>query len=113
MIALVFLFLTMLMLKHPSLLPFADPDQSTSLALGFILIFPFLFGKLGRWPRSASNHRIPPCRNPLWPHVLKFLEIQNEFADLQLIDGLALVDCPDRRDADQPLKSASQVYLRA
>lgn len=89
MIALALLFLMMLGLKYPSLLPFTNPDQSTSLALGFILIFAFLFGK------QLERLGLPQITGFILagilcgPHILKFLDV-GQVADLQLIDGLAL-----------------------
>lgn len=89
MIALAFLFLTMLFLKNPYLLPFTNPDQSTSIALGFILIFAFLFGK------QVERFGLPQLTGFILagilcgPHILKFLDA-GQVADLQLIDGLAL-----------------------
>lgn len=89
MVALVFLFLMMLVLKNPSFLPFANTDQSTSIALGFILIFAFLFGK------QVERLGLPQITGFILagilcgPYVLKFLDTE-QVADLQLIDGLAL-----------------------
>jgi Kef-type K+ transport system membrane component KefB len=89
MIALVFLFLMMLVLKNPSLIPLTNPDQSTSIALGFILIFAFLFGK------QVERLGLPQITGFILagilcgPYVLKFLDAE-QVADLQLIDGLAL-----------------------
>ena len=45
MIPVIFVFLSMLFLKSSALSPFTNPQKSTSIALGFILIFAFLFGK--------------------------------------------------------------------
>jgi len=89
MIALVFIFLLMLLLKNPTLLPFTNPDQSTSIALGFILIFAFLFGK------QVERFKLPQITGFILagiicgPYILKFLDTE-QVASLQLIDGLAL-----------------------
>jgi len=89
MIALAFLFLTMMVLKNSALLPFANPDQSTSIALGFILIFAFLFGK------QVERLGLPQITGFILagilcgPYIFKFLDSE-QVVDLQLIDGLAL-----------------------
>lgn len=45
LIAMAVIFGLMLFLKSPVLQSIARPEQSTTIALGFILIFAFLFGK--------------------------------------------------------------------
>ena len=44
MIPVLAVFLTMLLLKSSALLPFARPGHTTSIALGFVLIFAYLMG---------------------------------------------------------------------
>ena len=87
--ALLLIFGVMLLMKAPLMLPFSDPAQSTTLALGFILIFAFLFGK-----KSASL-KLPQITGYILagilcgPFVFRFLSA-SDVADLQLLDGLAL-----------------------
>jgi Kef-type K+ transport system membrane component KefB len=89
MIPLVFVFLLMLLLKSPALLPFANPDQSTSLALGFILIFAYLAGN------NLKRLSLPQITGFIiagivcGPFILNFVSESN-VNDLQLLDGLAL-----------------------
>ncbi len=87
--ALLLIFGVMLFMKSPVLQPFSDPAQSTTLALGFILIFAFLFGK------KASSFKLPQITGYILagilcgPFVFRFLSA-SDVADLQLLDGLAL-----------------------
>jgi Kef-type K+ transport system membrane component KefB len=89
MIALVVIFVLMLLLKTSVFYPFANPEKGTSIALGFILIFAFLFGK------QISRLKLPQITGFILagilcgPYVLKFLNT-NQVSDLQLLDGLAL-----------------------
>lgn len=89
MIALVVIFIMMLLMKTSVLSPFANPDKGTSIALGFILIFAFLFGK------QLSRSKLPQITGFILagilcgPYVLKFLNL-DQVSDLHLLDGLAL-----------------------
>lgn len=89
MISLIIVFLCMLFLKSSHLFPFADPQKSTSIALGFILIFAFLFGK------QISRFKLPQITGYILagiicgPFILKFLSAEDVHG-LQLFDGLAL-----------------------
>jgi Kef-type K+ transport system membrane component KefB len=89
MIALVVIFVLMILLKTSVFLPFADPQKGTSIALGFILIFAFLFGK------QVNRLKLPQITGFILagilcgPYILKFLST-NQVRDLQLLDGLAL-----------------------
>jgi len=89
MIPLVLIFGVMLILKSPGLSSLSNPAQSTSIALGFILIFAFLFGK------QINRLRLPQITGFILagilcgPYLLKFLNV-SEVKDLQLLDGLAL-----------------------
>ena len=89
MIPLIFVFLCMLFLKSSALFPFTNPQKSTSIALGFILIFAFLFGK------QISRLKLPQITGFILagivsgPYVLKFLSA-TDVRGLQLLDGLAL-----------------------
>lgn len=89
MIPLVFVFLLMLLLKSPALLPFANPDQSTSLALGFILVFAYLVGN------NVKRLTLPQITGFILagivcgPFILNFVS-ESDVNDLQLLDGLAL-----------------------
>jgi Kef-type K+ transport system membrane component KefB len=89
MIPLVFVFLLMLLLKSPVLIPFANPDQSTSLALGFILVFAYLVGS------NLKRLGLPQITGFIiagivcGPFALKFVS-EPDVNDLQLLDGLAL-----------------------
>lgn len=86
---LIIIFVLMLLFKSSVLQPFAQPDQSTSIALGFILLFAFLFGK------RINKLRLPHITGFIiagiicGPFALKFLST-TEVEDLQLLDGLAL-----------------------
>jgi len=89
MIPLVAIFVLMLLLKTSILFPFADPEKGTSIALGFILIFAFLFGK------QINRLKLPQITGFILagilcgPYILKFLNA-TQVKDLQLLDGLAL-----------------------
>lgn len=89
MIALVFIFILMLLLKSSVFFPFANAEKGTSFALGFILLFAFLFGK------QICRLKLPQITGFIiagilcGPYVLKFLNT-NQVRDLQLLDGLAL-----------------------
>ena len=89
MIPLFAVFLLMLVLKSTALFPFADPQQSTSIALGFILIFAFLFGK------QINRLKLPQITGFILagiicgPYLFKFLA-STDVLGLQLLDGLAL-----------------------
>ena len=89
MIPLIFVFLCMLFFKSSALFPFTNPQKSTSIALGFILIFAFLFGK------QISRLKLPQITGFILagivsgPYVLKFLSA-TDVRGLQLLDGLAL-----------------------
>jgi Kef-type K+ transport system membrane component KefB len=88
-IALVVIFILMLLLKTSVFFPFADPEKGTSIALGFILIFAFLFGK------QVNRLKLPQITGFILagilcgPYILKFLNA-DQVRDLQLLDGLAL-----------------------
>jgi Kef-type K+ transport system membrane component KefB len=79
----------MLLLKTSVFFPFADPEKGTSIALGFILIFAFLFGK------QVNRFKLPQITGFILagilcgPYILRFLNT-NQVHDLQLLDGLAL-----------------------
>ncbi len=85
----VFVFLLVLLFKSSILAPFSNPDMSTSLSLGFILIFAFLIGK------RAGNLKLPQITGFIvagiicGPYVFKFLNVE-DVNNLQLLDGLAL-----------------------
>ncbi len=89
MIPLISVFLCMLLLKSSALFPFTNPQKSTSIALGFILIFAFLFGK------QTSRIKLPQITGFIvagivcGPYVMKFLS-STDVRGLQLLDGLAL-----------------------
>ncbi len=89
MIALVVIFFLMFFFKTSSFFPFADPEKGTSIALGFILIFAFLFGK------QINRLKLPKITGFILagilcgPYILRFLNT-NQVRDLQLLDGLAL-----------------------
>jgi Kef-type K+ transport system membrane component KefB len=89
MIPLLLIFVLMLFLKSPILLPFANPDQSTSIALGFILVFAYLFGS------HLKRLSLPLITGFILagilcgPYVLKFIT-PSDVQDLDLLDGLAL-----------------------
>jgi len=87
--ALIVIFILMLFLKGSFLAPFSNPEQSTSISLGFILIFAFLVGK------KVNRLNLPQITGFILagiacgPYILKFLSSQ-DVSDLQLLDGLAL-----------------------
>jgi Kef-type K+ transport system membrane component KefB len=89
MIPLLLIFLLMFILKNPILLPFANPDQSTSIALGFILVFAYLLGS------HLKRLSLPMITGFILagilcgPYVLKFIT-PSDVQDLGLLDGLAL-----------------------
>lgn len=88
-IVLVIVFFLMLFLKSSWTAPFASTAQSSSLALGFIMIFAFLGGK------SINRIKLPQITGFILagiiggPYLLKLLSVA-EVKDLQLLDGLAL-----------------------
>ena len=106
MIALVVIFILMLLLKTSVFFPFADPEKGTSIALGFILIFAFLFGK------QVNRLKLPQITGFILagilcgPYVLKFLNA-NQVRDLQLLDGLAL-SLNSRKACKERKESAAQ-----
>lgn len=87
--ALIVIFILMLFLKGPFLAPFSNPEQSTSISLGFILIFAFLVGK------KVNRLNLPQITGFILagivcgPYIMKFLS-SKDVSDLQLLDGLAL-----------------------
>jgi Kef-type K+ transport system membrane component KefB len=89
MIPLGIVFLLMLLLKWSALLPFANSDQSTSLALGFILVFAYLVGN------NLKRLSLPQITGFIiagilcGPYILNFVS-ESDVNDLQLLDGLAL-----------------------
>jgi Kef-type K+ transport system membrane component KefB len=89
MIPLAVVFLLMLLLKNPALLPFINPEKSTSLALGFILVFAYLAGS------NLKRLSLPQITGFIiagifcGPYVFNFVS-QSDVMDLQLMDGLAL-----------------------
>jgi Kef-type K+ transport system membrane component KefB len=89
MIALIFVFLLMVLLKSSLLLPFANMDQSTSIALGFILLFAYLVGN------NLKRLTLPQITGFIiagilcGPYVLNFIS-DSDVKDLHLLDGLAL-----------------------
>jgi Kef-type K+ transport system membrane component KefB len=89
MIPLAIVFLLMLLLKNSALLPFVNADQSTSLALGFILVFAYLFGN------NFKRLSLPQITGFIiagilcGPYILNFVS-ESDVKDLQLLDGLAL-----------------------
>jgi len=88
-LVLVTVFFLMLFLRGSWPAPFSNPDQSASLAFGFLMIFAFLVGKrINRWQLPQITGFILAgiiCG----PYVLKLLT-SGEVKDLQLLDGLAL-----------------------
>ena len=89
MIPLAVVFLLMFLLKHSALLPFVNPEKSTSLALGFILVFSYLVGN------NLKRLSLPQITGFIvagifcGPYVFNFIS-QSDVHDLQLMDGLAL-----------------------
>jgi len=88
-IVLLVLFAVMLLLKSPLLAPYSLPQQSTSIALGFILIFAYLVGKKTRVLKLPQITGFILAGILCGPFVFKFLSL-TEVKDLQLLDGLAL-----------------------
>ena len=88
-IILLVVFAVMLFLRSPLSAPFSLPDQGSSLALGFIMIFAFLGGK------NISRLNLPQITGYILagvvcgPYLLKLLQT-GDVHDLQLLDGLAL-----------------------
>jgi len=89
MIPLLAVFLIMLLLKSSALLPFALPGQTTSIALGFILVFAYLMGS------NLKRLSLPQITGFILagivcgPFVFNFIS-ESDVNDLQLLDGLAL-----------------------
>lgn len=89
MIAPLIIFLLMLLLKSSLLAPLSLPSQGTSIALGFILIFAFLFGQ------QINKLKLPQITGFMLagilcgPFLLNFLS-REQVSELQLLDGLAL-----------------------
>lgn len=88
-LVLLVVFFLMLFLRSSWPAPLSNPDQGSSLAFGFLMIFAFLVGKkINRW-------RLPQITGFILagivcgPYVLKLLTL-GEVKDLQLLDGLAL-----------------------
>jgi len=87
--ALVLVFLLMLLFKSSALAPLADLSQSTSIALGFILVFAFLAGN------QLKRLRLPQITGFILagilcgPYVAGFIS-RADTQNLQLLDGLAL-----------------------
>ncbi|MFQ6070752.1 MAG: cation:proton antiporter [Candidatus Aminicenantales bacterium] len=83
------IFFLIMLLKSSLLRDFSNPAQSTSIALGFILIFAFLAGK------NIHKLRLPQITGFILagivcgPYLMKFLSFE-EVKNLQLLDGLAL-----------------------
>ncbi len=88
-IVLIVLFVVMLLLKSTFLAPYSIPEQSTSIALGFILIFAYLIGNRTRALKLPQITGFILAGILCGPYVLKFLSVA-EVEDLQLLDGLAL-----------------------
>ncbi|MBN1271558.1 MAG: cation:proton antiporter [Candidatus Aminicenantes bacterium] len=88
-IVLIVLFLLMLFLKSTPLEPFAELGKSSSLSLGFILVFAFLLGK------KIKQLSLPRITGFILagifcgPYIMKFLSTR-DVQNLQLLDGLAL-----------------------
>ena len=89
MILLAIVVVLMFFLKSPVLQPFSNPLQSSSIALGFIMVFAFLFGKKLRWFKLPQITGFIIAGVLCGPYVLKFLSV-TDVKNLQLIDGLAL-----------------------
>ncbi len=88
-LVLIIAFFLMLFFKSSWPAPFSHPDQSSTLAFGFIMIFAFLIGK------RISLWKLPQITGFILagilcgPYILKLLTL-GEVEDLQLLDGLAL-----------------------
>jgi Kef-type K+ transport system membrane component KefB len=89
MIPLLSVFLLMLLLKSSVLLPFANPDQSTSIALGFILVFAYLVGNNGKRLSLPQITGFIIAGILCGPYIFNFIS-ESDVNDLQLLDGLAL-----------------------
>jgi Kef-type K+ transport system membrane component KefB len=89
MIPLLLIFALMWLLKSPWLAPYTNLGQSASIALGFVLIFAYLFGK------NIQHFKLPKITGFIiaglicGPYILKFLS-KSDINDLHLLDGLAL-----------------------
>ncbi|MFO7867444.1 MAG: cation:proton antiporter [Candidatus Aminicenantes bacterium] len=83
------IFLIMAFLKAPFMESYINPGKSTSIALGFILVFAFLAGK------NINRIKLPQITGFLLagilcgPYLMNFISL-NDVKDLQLLDGLAL-----------------------
>lgn len=89
MIPIGFIFVLMVLLKSSLLAPFALPQQSTSIALGFILIFAFLLGQKTKTLKLPQITGFMLAGILCGPYILNFLS-KGDVNDLQLLDGLAL-----------------------
>lgn len=89
MIPLLAVFLFMLLLKSPILLPYANPEQSTSLALGFVLVFAYLVGTSGKRLSLPQITGFIIAGVVCGPFIMNFIS-QSDVNELQLLDGLAL-----------------------
>ncbi|MBN2244379.1 MAG: cation:proton antiporter [Candidatus Aminicenantes bacterium] len=89
MIPLLLIFVLMWLFKSPWLAPYTDTGHSSSIALGFVLIFAFLFGK------KIQRFKLPQITGFIiaglicGPYILGFLS-KSDVSNLQLLDGLAL-----------------------
>lgn len=89
LVSMLLIFGLMLLLRSPLLQSLSIPAQSTSIALGFILIFAFLFGK------KITAFKLPQITGFIiagiicGPFVFRFVTAA-EVENLQLLDGLAL-----------------------
>ncbi len=88
-VSLVFILMLMLIFKRGGLQAFSLPQQSTSIALGFILLFAFLFGKKVKALRLPLITGFILAGLLCGPYVLSILSFP-EVKSLQLLDGLAL-----------------------
>lgn len=83
------IFFLMAFMKAPFLEAYINPQQSTTIALGFILLFAFLAGK------NINRIKLPQITGFLLagvlcgPYLMDFLSLQ-DVKNLQLLDGLAL-----------------------
>lgn len=88
-VVLAVIFLLMFILRSSLLAPYANPEFSPTVALGFILIFAFLVGK------RINRLNLPQITGFILagvfcgPYVMKFLSVE-DVQNLQLLDGLAL-----------------------
>jgi Kef-type K+ transport system membrane component KefB len=89
MIPLLLIFFLMFFLKSTALFPFVNPAQSTSIALGFILVFAYLAGS------NLKRLSLPQITGFIvagilcGPHIFNFIG-ESDVSNLQLLDGLAL-----------------------